>query len=159
MSEDLVAQAKDIISKVIYMAVATTSKDNKPWNSPIYFSYDHNYNLYFRSGKDSQHSINIRENNNVFIVIYDSSVEWGEGMGVYIQAKVYELTDEKEIDYALDLLYKRESKYQSKQQAREFLRDNPRRVYKAIPGKVWINQESEINGKFVDSRVEVDLFS
>ncbi len=159
MDSGLVERAKYIIADVIYMTIATSSKNGIPWNSPVYYSYDENYNFYWRSGKDSQHSKNIRENNNIFIAIYDSRVSWGEGEGVYVQAKAYELTDEKEIDYALDLHYKRESEYQQKQQAAEFLGDNPRRVYTAIPEKVWINQDSWVDGKFVDTRVEIDLLS
>lgn len=33
----------------------------------------------------------------------------------------------------------------------------PRRVYKAIPEKVWVNDVGETNGNYVDKRFEVEL--
>ncbi|MGI8419497.1 MAG: hypothetical protein ACR2LN_02525 [Candidatus Levyibacteriota bacterium] len=39
----------------------------------------------------------------------------------------------------------------------KFSGDFPRRVYKAIPQKVWMNKDGEVNGSFVDTRVEINL--
>lgn len=33
----------------------------------------------------------------------------------------------------------------------------PRRIYKAVPEKLWLNQDVTEHGKFVDGRIEVDL--
>ena len=44
-----------------------------------------------------------------------------------------------------------------KRKPNEFLKDYPRRVYKAVPEKVWINSDGEVNGNFIDIRLEVDL--
>jgi len=41
--------------------------------------------------------------------------------------------------------------------AANFLNTSPRRVYKAIPEKFWINVDGEIDGQFVDKRVEIKL--
>ena len=41
--------------------------------------------------------------------------------------------------------------------AEEFLGDYPRRVYKAIPEKFWINGNDKINGNYIDTRIEVKL--
>ena len=87
--------------------------------------------------------------------MYDSTVLEGTGIGVYIQAKAYELSDEKEIEKALSLLYGR--KNETPRKPSEFLRDYPRRVYKAIPEKIWVNSESDIDGEYVDRRIEVNL--
>lgn len=43
--------------------------------------------------------------------------------------------------------------------ASEFQGDMPRRVYKAVPEKFWINGDSDVNGNFIDIRQEVDLFA
>ncbi|MBI2327880.1 pyridoxamine 5'-phosphate oxidase family protein [Candidatus Curtissbacteria bacterium] len=45
---DLAEKAKQIISKIIYITIATTSKDGQPWNSPVYSAYDDKYNIDFR---------------------------------------------------------------------------------------------------------------
>lgn len=157
MNEDLNSKAKDIIQRILFMTIATSSKSGLPWNSPVYFAYDEKFNLYWASDKNAQHSKNIVENNNLFIVIYDSTLPEGRGEGVYIRAKAYELSDEKEIEHALAILYVRKNQDPKKRPPQEFTNNYPRRVYKAIPEKFWINVEGDINGNFIDKREEVKL--
>lgn len=154
MQADL-ENAKRIIEKIQYITIATTSKDGSPWNSPVWCAYDDNYNFYWASWKENRHSQNIRNNSKVVLVIYDSTVPQGTGFGVYFEAEAHELTDEKEIQAAIDLMYKRKNKAPRK--ATEFLGDYPRRVYKAVPRKVWVNSEGDINGNYIDIRKEIDL--
>lgn len=148
-------KAKSIIAKIIYITIATVSKDGKPWNSPVYSAYDEKFNFFWASWKENEHSKNVRNNGDVFLVIYDSTAAEGTGEGVYVKAKAQELNDPKEIEYALKYLYGRKNKTSRKSD--EFLGDYPRRVYKAAPEKFWINTDGEINGNYVDKRVEVDL--
>ena len=149
-------KAKQIIEKILYITLATISKDGQPWNSPVYCAFDENYNFYWISWRENQHSKNIRDNNRVFIVIYDSTVSEGQGQGVYIQAKAYELNDEKNINNALKYLDGRIGK-QDRHKTSQFQGNMPRRIYKAVPEKAWVNVDSRINGEFVDKRVEIKL--
>ena len=151
-------RAKEIIEKIIYITIASSSKDGVPWNSPVYSAFDKYYNFYWASWKENQHSKNIKENQDVFIVVYNSTVPEGTGEGVYIQAKAHELTDEKEIGRALSYLYKRKNQDPKKREVKDFLGDYPRRVYKAIAGKVWMNDVGEVNGNYIDKRIEIKLF-
>ena len=137
------SRAKEIISKIIYITIATVSKDGDPWNSPVYSAYDEQYNFYWASWKDNVHSKNIHATGKAFLVIYDSTVPEGTGEGVYVQAK------------ALKLLYERKNK--SPRNVEEFLGDYPRRVYRAIPIKVWINDMDDLRGNNVDVRKEIKL--
>jgi uncharacterized protein YhbP (UPF0306 family) len=156
--EDLNNKAKKIISKILYITIATSSKNGKPWNSPVYSAFDENYNFYWNSWTKNQHSKNIKENPNVFIVIYDSTVPEGTGEGVYIKAKVQMLINKNEIEDAILLLQKRKSRPSSKlRSSEEFLGKYPRRVYKAIPIKIWMSTDGEVNGNYVDKRVEINL--
>ena len=41
-----VALAKKIIEEIWYITIATASKNSIPWNSPVYFAYDEDYNFY-----------------------------------------------------------------------------------------------------------------
>ncbi|MCA9387404.1 pyridoxamine 5'-phosphate oxidase family protein, partial [Candidatus Dojkabacteria bacterium] len=52
-------RAKEIISRVHYLTLATTSLDGTPWNSPLSYAVDKNFNFYFGSPKNTQHSQNI----------------------------------------------------------------------------------------------------
>ncbi len=151
-------RAKEIIEEILYITIATSSKDGQPWNSPVYSAYDENYNFYWASWKENQHSKNIAENPNVFIVIFNSKVAEGTGDGVYVKATAQMLTEEGEISQALKFLDGRVGKKKdSKTRIVEFQGDNPRRVYKAVPEKFWINEDGVINGKYVDTRKEVKL--
>ncbi len=148
-------KAKEIIAKIIYITIATISKNGKPWNTPVYSAYDGKFNFFWASWKENEHSKNIRDNNDVFLVIYDSTAPEGTGDGVYAKAKAYELHDPKEIEHAMKYLYGRKNKMA--REVDEFLGDYPRRVYKAVPEKFWINSDAKINGNFVDKRIEVKL--
>ena len=150
-----IEKAKAIIAKIMYITIATVSKDGKPWNTPVYSAYDEKFNFFWVSWKENEHSKNIHNSSDVFLVIYDSTMPEGTGEGVYVEAKAYELNDQKEIEHALKYLYSRKSKIPRK--AEEFLGDYPRRVYKAISEKFWLNTDGDINGNYVDKRVEVDF--
>src|SRR5260221_1164720 len=158
MNDKLNKRAKEIIEKILYITIATASKDGTPWNSPVYSAFDEDYNFFWASDQNGQHSMNIAQNNKVFIVIYDSTVPEGTGEGVYIQARVSMLTEPKDIEHALSYLDGRVNKKKDKKtRIAEFQGDNPRRVYKAIPQKVWINGDGDVNGKYIDIRMEVSL--
>lgn len=157
MNSSLIQEAKSIIEKNLYITLATVGKDGLPWSSPVYAAYDEEYNFYWASGKNSKHSINIKENDLISFVIFDSSVAWGKGKGVYFQAKAFELLDEKDILYAFKYRYGRIN--QPETPIEEFLNDAPRRIYKAVPQKVWVSLDAEEDGYFVDKRVEIPLAS
>lgn len=150
-----VEDAKAIIAKIHYITIATISEDGLPWNAPVFAAYDKNYTFYWGTYRDSQKSKNIRANKNVFLVIYDSTVNPGKGKGVYIKATVEELTDSKEIEVAHKLLWDRHIvPYWKLEQVQG---DAPIRLYKATSEKVWLNGEGEVDGNYIDVRVEVKL--
>jgi len=154
---DLSDKAKEILHDVIYITIATVTPDGTPWNTPVYSAYDEDYNFYWVSDKNGQHSKNIRDNENVFIAVYDSNIPEGTGVGVYIKAKAIELSGKDKITKGLTALYTRKNKDSQKRTADEFLGSFPRRVYKATPEKCWINGAGEINGNFIDIRTEINL--
>jgi uncharacterized protein YhbP (UPF0306 family) len=156
MQEKLVKRAKEIIEKIIYITVASITPEGKPWNSPVYSAYDKdNYIFYWVSPRVAQHSKNIIENPNVFLTIYDSTVPEGTGEGVYIQARAAVVTDLKEAARAIYLLYTRKKK--ALRDINRFFDLRPRRIYKAIPEKAWLNSAERINDESIDIRVEINL--
>lgn len=147
--------AKDVIEKILYITIATSNKEGVPWNSPVYSAYDESYNFYWASYVENQHSKNIRANQNVFIVIYDSTVPEGTGFGVYMEGKAYQLDkdDVEEIKHAIKLLSERVNK--KPRSPEEFLEGFPRRIFKFVPEKIWVNSEGEIKGNYVDTRIDI----
>ena len=152
---DLTQRAREIISKIIYITIATVTPDGKPWNSPVYSAFDENYNFYWGSDIKSQHSQNITSNENVFIVIYNSLGGDFEGEGVYIKAKAHEIVDVEEKRKAFELLNGRKEGYPW---TLDILDGTKRqRLFKAVPEQCWMNGDSTINGNFIDIRTEINL--
>jgi len=152
---DLTKNAKKVIEDIIYITIATCDSDGQPWNSPVYSAFDKEYQFYWASWKENQHSRNIRENKNVFVVIYDSTVPESTGFGVYMRGTAYQLGKRNmvEIIKALKLLYVRKEKKPKKPE--EFLGILPRRIYKFVPEQIWVNSCGDIKGNFVDSRTDI----
>src|SRR3989344_8432811 len=111
-SSELTSKAKKVINDILYITIATSDKNNQPWNSPVYSAFDKDYNFYWASWRENQHSKNIKENEKVFVVIYDSTVPESTGFGVYMRGKAHQLEtkDVIEIMKALKLLYSRKNK-------------------------------------------------
>lgn len=155
MGKDLIKKSKGIIEKIEYLNLATITPEGLPWNSPVYCSFDKDLNFYWLSWKENQHSKNVRNNENVYVTIYDSTILSGTGIGVYLQGKAYELSNPIDIIKGLTHHYGRSKK--KMKDVIMFLTSYPRRVYKFVPEKVWINGEGEINGNYIDTRTELNL--
>lgn len=152
---DLVKIAKEIIEKIKYLNIATVGEDGQPWNTPVYVSYDDELNFYWMSWKKNQHSLNVEDNPRVFGTLYDSTAPFSAGMGVYIQGNATRLTNPVEILVSLKTHYDR-SKGKVKA-VEKFLENFPRRVYKLVPEKVWVNGDKRVDGEPIDFRTEISL--
>lgn len=149
------SKAIEIIEKILYITIATVDDQGQPWNTPVYCAYDTRHNFYWASWEGAQHSKNIAGNPKIFLVIYDSTVPEGTGFGVYIKARASKIEDKSEMENAIKLLYERKNK--TPRSTDEFLGDFPRRIYKAVPEKIWVNDDAEVNSNFIDNRKEVEL--
>lgn len=147
-------RAVEIVNQIQYATLATVTPGGRPWNSPVFAVHDEQLNIYWISDREGRHSRNIRANGHVFIVIYDSTVPEGEGEGVYIQATAYELTDPEEIRRI-----RRIKKGPDNDDPSPFVdRGGVRRIYKAVPEKLWMNADEIGNGVFIrDYRVELSI--
>lgn len=148
------SKANKIIGKIPYITIASVDKDGSPWNAPVFSAYDDELNFYWGSHSGSQHSMNIKANPEVFLVIYDSTVPGGKGEGVYIRAKAEEISDKSEILKAHTLIAKRHIVPYWKLEL--FERDSPIKLYKAIPKKIWANGGDRPGGVYIDVRKEIE---
>ena len=151
--------ARRTIQKIQYITIATVCAgvDGHPWNSPVYSAFDSDYNFFWVSDRKSQHSKNIENNSCVFLAIYDSTIPEGTGAGhgVYIRAQAEEMSDPDRVSRAHQLVASRVGK--TLRPPRDFLGDAPRRIYRAAPEKMWVNDVVEREGFLIDIRVEIDL--
>ncbi len=154
--KDLDKRAKEIIEQIRYITIASVTEDGMPWNSPVFAAYDKDYNFYFSTHTDSQKAKNIKNNPNVFIAIYDSTVPPGTGEGVYIQATVQQINGLDEIKRLYhDILMPRHDNHFWDIAA--LSGDGPIRLYKATPQKAWMNDDGEKDGHYIDIRTEINL--
>ncbi len=160
MSDQLAQRARNIVQQILYVTVATVSVEGKPWNSPVYASFDDAGNFYWVSSPEAQHSQNVERNGEAFLVVYNSTVPWATGEGVYIEAGVSALNDLDEIAEARRNLALRVGKPLDDQHAK-YLEGGVRRVYRAVPKRVWMNHdEKDAQGEYIRTiRVEIPLRS
>jgi nitroimidazol reductase NimA-like FMN-containing flavoprotein (pyridoxamine 5'-phosphate oxidase superfamily) len=158
MSEHHNKRAAEIVKEIKYITIASVSADGQPWNTPVYSAFDKDLNFYWFSDKNSQHSQNVRGNNKVLLVIYDSTVPEGTGEGVYVKATVSELNEPEAILAAKAVLDERVGK-EKERNAENYMGDAVLRGYKATAMQVWMNDDDkDENGNYVrDIRVEVPL--
>lgn len=146
-------RAKEIIKSIHYLTLATVTKNGSPWNSPLAYSVDDNFNFYFGSPQYTQHAQNIRNNSKGFVVIYDSKAPDGEGEGVYFTATAKELVHKKDIENALNVMFGLKHSYSSN----SFKGKSKLRIYQLTPQQVWMNDADEKSGLYYDYRVEINL--
>jgi general stress protein 26 len=155
MAKDYLKLASEVLRNISYGTLATVAESGAPWNCPVIMVHDHELNFYWFSDRQSQHGRNVRRNPSVFIVIYDSTVpKHGLDHGVYVQAQAREVSDKPTIEHARKLLWG-----PGRTGAETYSGTSPRRVYHAVPERVWVNDvEFGPDGKFVrDYRMELKL--
>lgn len=155
MAKSIEEKAVDIIKRIEYINLSTVTEDGHAWGSPVYTAFDKELNFYWLSWKENQHSLNIHNNPDTFVTIYDSTVPCGTGLGVYMQGKSKKLTNPDEVAKSLVTFFKRQNK--DPRNVKHFLSKYPRRIYKFTPEKIWVNGTSEIDGNFIDVRTELSL--
>jgi hypothetical protein len=146
--------ALEILRRSHFGSVATVAPDGAPWNSPLVIEKDGDLNLYWYSDKTSRHAQNVRNDGRVMIVFYDSTTSEANARlgGLYIEAEAHECTDPEEVRQACSLR-KGDANY-----PKHFMGRENRRVYKAVPKKVWVNDYLSRKGRFIrDYRTEVPL--
>lgn len=154
---DIVEQARDIIAKNRYLALATCS-DNLPWVAGLAYAVDRDYNFFFYSAKNSRHIQHMMTNPKVAFTIYDSSLpsEDVDGLqisGVGSQVSVMDLPRVFELYYTQSFPNEiiREK---FKQPIEAFKELAVKRFYKIVPDKIYKIDLSIIE---VDLRVEIDI--
>lgn len=149
------AKARTVLDSINYATLATVKNDGEPWSTPLAtFHFKDDYTLYWASWQDNQHSKNIRANGKAFVVVYDSTPADGQpSAGVYMTGKAYEITYEQEAMQAA--LVFGDDPY-NPSDGQKYLGDYPRRIYKFVPHKIWMNDDDKVNGNFVDVRIEAE---
>ena len=94
MTEDPAALARAIVDANLYMVLGTVDSDGRPWVSPVYYAHSGYGEFLWVSKPGAAHSQNLEARADVSIVIFDSGVAIGTGVGVYMTATAHEVGEE-----------------------------------------------------------------
>ncbi|MBE9138033.1 pyridoxamine 5'-phosphate oxidase family protein [Nodosilinea sp. LEGE 07088] len=157
---EVITRARQILDSTIYGTLSTSSPDGMPWASPVIFTYDSDWNLYWSSAMVAQHSKNLYANQGrAAIAIYSTDREEGKGQGLYLSGTVAEVEPEN-VGRVISLLQKRAAKGQQRSPA-DYLAPSPRRLYRFQPQTAWITGEHLALSEtiLIDTKIQLDLAS
>ncbi len=96
----------DCFKSTNFCTLATWEK-NKVWANPVYFAWDSNINFYFISPPKSRHMLNIRQNPNVALTVYNTQQDPGSDVwGAYVEGEATIVPD-IEVESAYHAYYER----------------------------------------------------
>lgn len=89
---DLEETARDVLDSVRYIVLSTVDPDGWPRTSPVYFTPHRYEDLYWVSHPDTHHSANLRRDDRLSGVVFDSTVAPGGGQrAVYVVGRAREV--------------------------------------------------------------------
>ncbi|MGD1905338.1 MAG: pyridoxamine 5'-phosphate oxidase family protein [Leptolyngbyaceae cyanobacterium] len=154
----ILAQARQIIATNIYCTLSTCSPEGVPWASPVFFTYDASWTLYWSSATASLHSQNLAQNQGrIAIAIYSTHVEALKGQGLYLSGGAGELAPDR-VEAVMQRLFQRAGGKPPTRTATDYLGASPRRIYAFQPEKVWMTGERLPQGnQLIDTKIELNL--
>lgn len=150
-----IEKVKKILSEIIYIVVGTVDNRGYPWTTPLFYATDDEFNFYWVSPKNSVHSQNLKQNKTISVVCFDSTTPKWTGVGVYMVGEAFELESNDEIEKGIKLIFNKLE--ENIPTIDDYKNGAEYRVYKAHIHSVWITSETEVDGKIIDGRKEVDI--
>lgn len=153
----LLDKARVILAGVPYGAVSTCSPEGLPWVSPVFFTYDAGWNVYWSSAIAAQHSQNLMQNQGrCAIAIYATEAAEGKGQGIYL-AGTAGILEDGAVPEVMANLFSRSGNWPDRI-AEDYRGESPRRIYHFRPQRVWITGDRLPHGRqLIDTKVELDL--
>lgn len=156
MKIDLNNLTKKIIEENEYLTLATVDQSGNPWVCILAYCFDANYNFYFVSLPNSNHSEHIKNNSNVAFTVFDSRQDFGKGVGLQIEGKAKEI-DDSELPETEKIYFNRKYPYGNINNEfidglKDLLKKKVYRFYKISQTVFWINDPSADT----DKRVKVN---
>lgn len=152
---DVVTQAKEVIATFPCAVLATVSADGTPWSTPVTVAYDQAYTFYWTSYAVTQHSKNLEHNPIAAMSICNSHEMSNKSGAVYLEVECEEMADEETIGKAVEILYARKGK--EPREVSEFMGEDGKRMYRAVPKRVWFNSGKPTTEPTESPREEIQL--
>lgn len=107
------------------ISLATASADGMPWAVCVNFDIDKEFNIFWKSNKNSVHSQNINANPNVSILIFGEHKDYD--FAFYSAGTVTEVGDEAKLQELIKIKYL--DKGQEGKEVKDFLGESTSRIY------------------------------
>lgn len=154
-----IEQIRKVVQDVRVAPLSTVNTDFTPHCSPVFMTFDADYNAIWSSDPLSQHSLNITRTGQVFIVAFDSSCKTGGGL--YLEARASNIpVDDPDFASALAVYAQAKEAFGAPAPvASDFAQPDGQRLYIAVPSALWINYSTkDEQGKVVrDQRFRVTV--
>ena len=89
--QDLGALVRGIVDSNLYMTLATSDAEGRPWASPVWFAHEGYRDFLWVSRPEARHSRNIKIRPEVSLVVFDSTAAPGDAAAVYAEGRGEEL--------------------------------------------------------------------
>ncbi|MBM2623123.1 pyridoxamine 5'-phosphate oxidase family protein [Actinoplanes sp. LDG1-06] len=135
--ESLAAHARELLDTNRYLTLGTVSRDGRPWTSPVYFSAGPDWDFYWMSSVDAEHSRNLATRPAVSITVFDSTVPPYHGRAVYAVGEAREIPPAA-LDDALPYYPGPPSRGGSAITHEDITGDSTWRMYQAAATELWV---------------------
>ena len=137
--------ARGIIESNRYMALGTADEAAVPWVTPVWYAQSDYRRFIWVSSPDRRHSRNVRARPEVSIVIFNSQVEVGSALAVYMSARAQELSGaELERDTAFFDAATRAQGLTRRWAMEDMLAPAPYRLYRATVSQHWVLDQTAV---------------
>jgi uncharacterized protein YhbP (UPF0306 family) len=161
MTLDLGQHVRGLLDVNRYLTLGTVNSDGSPWTSPVFFAAAGEWEFYWLSDLEAQHSRNIAVNPQVSLVVFDSTVLPYHGRAVYAAGTARELAGD-DIDRALEIYPGPETRGVSRFALADVTGPSPYRLYQVTASDLWVlcprepRQPCELHGLAKDHRARVE---
>lgn len=137
MTTDLAAHARELLDLNRYLTLGTVGADGRPWTSPVYFSWSGEWDFYWMSELEAQHSLNIAVRPDVSLVVYDSTVQPYHGRAVYASGEAQVLAGD-DLDRGLARYPGPSNRDASGVDKADVTGDSPYRLFRVTASDLWV---------------------
>jgi len=135
--------AHRIIDAASYMTLATADAGGRPWATPVWFAQQDLREFIWVSRPGTQHSRNIAERRDIALVVFDSAVPPGEGVGVYVEAVASEVDDGDRADALAVYTARSVARGIRPWDESDVTGAAQFRLYRAVASRVWVLDEHD----------------
>ena len=154
-----IEQIRRVVAETKIVPIATVSPGGLPHNSPVFMTFDADFNAIWASDPTSQHSQIIARIGHAFLTVFDSSNAVSGGLYIDALASMISAEDPDFLP-ALKVYAEAKQRVGAPMPTKEdFTKAEGQRLYIAVPQSLWINHVfKDEQGKVVrDQRFRVTV--